>query len=482
MVPSRLVIRLPRLRLLAGLSPRSQAIVRTVAIYAFAAFLLALGIVALLIGVHDAALATANDTLRLFSAALVAAGVVLVVAGARLLGMSRRRRWEWGLVRPPCGPIVLIGFLLTILIGIYVFFSAIGTEGTQRIVVVCVAVALIGVGYAGLSFFGSDARVTLPRVGAIALGLVGTTIGAWQFWYENQYVPERAGRAVALKVNLESAARQSAHDVIRATVDYEGIGGTSVRVIGSTYTLTGSRLVGCHRPATPKRIRGVFDGFLLDPQRSRFMADAWEIQPATVLVAGKFVADGKLLEPNVAASRDFLFFVPRGRYQLLRLRAQLFAIPGSVQLSEHKRPEYHTFKGDNYLYGFWRIDDQSWLRDLIDGRERWVLIRYELVANPRSRTASPDLRVTARFPEATWVEGRPSEEVVHEHFGVIEDARGRFVKDTVSFAERQPSDASEPFAATELALESVATPSRRHGRSVPPACLRGGTAVAGARR
>jgi hypothetical protein len=480
--PSRFVIRLPRLKLLAGMSPRGQAIVRTVAIYAFAAFLLALGIVAFVVGVHDAALATADVDSRLFSAALVGVGVVLVLAGARLLGLSRRGRWEWGLVRPPCRPIVLVGFLLAILVGIYVFFSAIGTEGAQRIVVVCVAVVIVGVGYAGLSFFGSDARVTLPRVGAIALGLIGTTLGAWQFWYENQYAPERAGRAVALRADLQLAGKQSAHNVIRATVGYEGIGGTSVWVIGSTYTLTGSRLVRCHRRATPKRVREVFGGFLADPQRTRFMADAWEIQPATVLAAGKFVGDGKLLEPNVPAGRSFMLFVPRGRYQLLRLRAQLFAIPGSVQLSEHKRPEYETFKGDNYLYGFWRIDDQSWLRDLIDGRERWVVIRYALVANPQSKVPSPDLRVTARFPDATWSEGRPSETVVHKHFGMIKDARGRLVQDETSFAERQPSDASEPFAATELALENVAKPNQHDNRSVPAACQQAETVDVGARR
>jgi hypothetical protein len=31
------------------------------------------------------------------------------------------------------------------------------------------------------------------------------------------------------------------------------------------------------------------------------------------------------------------------------------------------------------MYGFWHVDDDSWLNDLVSGRERWVVIRYELV-------------------------------------------------------------------------------------------------------
>jgi len=57
------------------------------------------------------------------------------------------------------------------------------------------------------------------------------------------------------------------------------------------------------------------------------MTDVWEERPATVLAAGKFLGDGKRLDPNVPSSREFAFFVPGHRYQLLRLRAQLFAIP-----------------------------------------------------------------------------------------------------------------------------------------------------------
>ncbi len=82
-------------------------------------------------------------------------------------------------------------------------------------------------------------------------------------------------------------------------------------------------------------------------------------------------------------------------------------------------------------------------------------MRYELVdpSNAKGKMTSPDLRVTARFPEPTW-SGRPSEARVRKLFD-----------------EAAPGDASEPFVATELALEDVAKPYVHEKR--PKGCGRG---------
>jgi hypothetical protein len=409
-------------------------------IYALAAFLLIVAAGAIVVGVHDATLAQASLGVTVGSAVLLVVGVLLVVAAWDLVRLGRRSSWPDG-ERPPCRPLVLVAFLVTVLVGIYAFLSAARTASAQRPIVVAVALLLVAAALTGLHYFGRDARVTLPRVGTIVLGLIGTIVGAWEFWYQNQYVPSRAGRAVALKVDLQPVAQQARDDVVKVTVEFENVGGRSVSVIGSSYTLTGSRVVRCPRVATAPSVQPIFQGFLTDPQRTRFMADVWEVRPATVLAAGKFVGDGKRLDADVSSGRQLVFHIPRGRYQLLRLRAQLFAIPASVQLSQRTLPEYTPFPGDNNLYGFWHVDDDSWLHDLIYGRDRWVVMRYELVSRPDATATSPDLRVTARFPDPTWKEGKPSPTSVQK-----------------LFAKPQPSDASEPFADTELAVADVADP------------------------
>jgi hypothetical protein len=419
-------------------------------IYAFAPFFLLVGAAAIVIGVHDAALTHPGLGVTAASAVLLVVGTVLWVGVGQLIRLRWGEEWEDN-DRPPCNPIVLVAFLLTFLLGVYVFFSAIGTAGPQRVVVVFAALVLMIVAIAGLVSFGRDVSVTLPRVGgAVALTLLGTVVGAWEFWYQNQYVPSRAARAVSLKVDLQPAGKQPTFDAIRATVGYEAIGGKSVSVVGSAYTLTGSRVVSCARAATVERVSGFFGGLLTDPQRVRFMANAHEETP-TVLAAGKFVGDGKRLEPGVPAARGFVFLVPRHTYQLLRFRAQLFAIPGAVQLAQNRPPEYKRFRGDNELYAYWHVDDDSWLHDIVYGRERWVVIRYELVdpGDENARRSQPNatligqaLHVTARFPKPTWSKGPPGQNATTRLFDQPLVAR--------------PSDASEPFAATELPLEPVA--------------------------
>jgi hypothetical protein len=184
------------------------------------------------------------------------------------------------------------------------------------------------------------------------------------------------------------------------------------------------------------------------------MTDVWEERPATVLAAGKFVGDGKRLDPNVPSTREFVFLVPRHQFQLLRLRAQLFAIPSSLQLSRRAPPEYTSFAGDRELYGYWEVVDHSWLHDLIYGRERWVVMRYELVTreNTRASLTSDVLFVRARFPHATWRRGKPSESLLHRLFD-----------------EQDFTDSSVPFSAAEMPLESVAEPT-----AVDPASCRAG--------
>lgn len=348
---------------------------------AYSALLVIVGAFLLVIGIHDAVFAHANAGVSSGAAILAVVGGVVLVAGCQLARQSPGGTQRVPLTsRYDAGMLVVVAFLLTTFVCIYIFLAAGRAAETQRLLVYLINFAVFVLSVLGLILFSRAVNVTVRHVGAaVALGVIGIAVGAFEFWYQNQYLPTHAGRAVALTTSLRVVAQQNTYSVVRATVTYQDIGGRAVTVIGSTYTLTGSRVVRCLRP-TPsvKTLRQFFEGFLVDPQRSRYMADVWEEQPATLLGAGKFVGDGKRLDPNVPGGRDVLFFVPRHRFQLLRLRAQLFAIPASVQLSQKTLPKYATFPKDNELYGFWQIANDSWLHDLINGRRRWVVIRYEL--------------------------------------------------------------------------------------------------------
>jgi hypothetical protein len=435
-------------------APESKPRPLVVLICALAVFFLVAGAILIVVGVHDASLTETGFGITAGAAVLVLVSAVMFVAFWQLCQLVRSEAWPQG--KPPSGSsVVFVACLFSFLVGIYIFFTGIRTTNPQRFVVVFAALLFISAAVVGVILFGRDLEGTFARVGgAVAIALLGTAIGAYEFWYQNQYTPSHAGGSVALKVSLQRAGEQGPFSVIRARIGYETIGGKSVSAIGSAYTLTGSQILRCSRSATVQRVGDYFKGFLLDPQRLRFMADARELQP-TVLAAGKFVADGKRLDPNVAASRELVFLVPHDRYQLLRFRAQLFAIPGSVQLSQSTPPQTLRFPGNNELYEYWHIHDDSWAHDLISGRERWVVTRYELVDpnddtalhnQPNATEVTPAFHVFARFPRPTWHRGLPSER-----------ATLRLFDKSAPINAQEPGAASEPFADTELAVNKITT-------------------------
>ena len=124
------------------------------------------------------------------------------------------------------------------------------------------------------------------------------------------------------------------------------------------------------------------------------------------------------------------------------------------RLTQRKPPEYELGP-EGYLYGFWHVDDDSWLHDLIYGRERWLVSRYELVREAGDTKASSTMRVTARLTDPTWRHGRPS----------LEEA-------SALFTQLRHTDPAEPFATTELPLEDVVEPTAKEKPLLPRACRR----------
>ena len=298
----------------------------------FTAFFVVAGIAALVVGLHDVVLPGGRIGILFTGLMLVLSGAVFIGAAWQLIPIGLPQTWSEE--QPPCKQPVPVAYLVSILLGGSVFFGALAGTGTQRAFVIGVSLLFIVVGSVGFALFWNEIEVSIVRVGAgVALTIAGLLVGVWEFWYQNHYVPSHLDRAVGVQVGLKKLRVQGGYDVLSATFGYQDVGDRTIVVLGSDYTLTGSAVVRCPRPATPKGEAKIFGGALPDPQR-RFMSDVWEVRPATVLAAGRFVADGKRLGPNVPASRQMIFYVPHDRYQLLRLRAQAFAISDSVPLAD----------------------------------------------------------------------------------------------------------------------------------------------------
>jgi hypothetical protein len=176
------------------------------AIFALALYFLVLSAAAIVVGVHDGALSSPGLGVLVGSVILVIVGVVQFLAAYELVDLNRS--WKDG-KRPRCEWPVIAALLLTILLCLYVFLSALRTASTQRPYVTSIALALGFVALVGLRVFAREVRRTFIHIGTIALTTVGTTVGVWEFWYQSQYAPSQAGHAVTLRVGLDRAGERA---------------------------------------------------------------------------------------------------------------------------------------------------------------------------------------------------------------------------------------------------------------------------------
>jgi hypothetical protein len=437
------------------------ASVRKTGVVAFllAAFLGIIGVAVLVVGVHDLSRSGASVGLTSLNVVFVIIGVAQLAGALHLveLGFATRRLGP-GNEPPRCKQRVLLALGLTALLGVFMFISAVGSPSQQRPVVIVVALLIIAGAVIAVIALRDDAKLELPRLEtALLITVAGTLIGLGQFWYQNEYTPAHLGRAVALSADLKLAGKVGPYDVVDATLAWQDVGGRNVAVIGSAYSLTGSPVYTCDRTANAAKLRNTFNGFLPDPQRSRWMNDVNEGLP-TIIAAGKFVSDGDQLQAGVQATRGLVFYVPHGKYQLLRLRAQLYAISASALADPGALPIFidpsHPISGDTDEFAYWRLNSGSWLHALLYGRRQWLAIRYEVARQPSNPNARPDLRVTARFLEPTWSEHPPSDSQIESAFisTVVTQNPKTHQPVITKVTKPVPEDESEPFADSELAV------------------------------
>jgi hypothetical protein len=402
---------------------------------AFAIFFGLLGAASLMVGGHDATLASGGLGVTLVGAFLVIAAVVVLAGTVALVGA---RVNAFGSPEG-CASVALVASLVAALIGFYVLVSALRADDPGAIVLAVAIIIVVG-GLGGVAYFGRGKQLTLARAGTGAVGLVGTILAAWQFWYTNDYVPSHSGANVTVTARLEVLPQSGPFSNVRATLSAVNRGDTKITVVGSVYTLTGSRMIERNRPPRMRPL-DVFDGLIPDPQVVRFSRYTTEEGAPRAIATGKFIGDRQDLEAGQETSRKLTFSFPSGYYNVIRIRAQVFAIRG-LRLSLTDPVEIVACPNRGRVFSFWPIADDSWVRDLVEGRHRWIVIEYVMLdANGDVSPSGSLAYVTARFPSASWQKERPS------------------VKEALHLFDRALAveDVNEVFAADEVVLPSALT-------------------------
>ncbi len=243
---------------------------------------------------------------------------------------------------------------------------------------------------------------------------VGTLLTAAQFYYNAFYVPQQKAPALTVSVDLEPAGSDGDMAVLTGTVRAVNATDTRVRILGSLYTVSGTRLAD--RPARERGFADELPRPAITPEAApssasrvaRRYSDERQIES---IQADDIVGDNFVFEPSEEVTRRFVAQVPRREVDLVRLNAEFIVarasrlkLEGNVNYPFGRRlVNFQDPRGTEGIVSTQAIEETSWVRDLTRGdrlmKSVWV-VRQE---RPAKSTVFPLLAASIdrenRIPE-----------------------------------------------------------------------------------
>jgi hypothetical protein len=365
-----------------------------------AGFLGLAGSFGFLVGGHDLTLPGEPFSVMVGGALLLVTGVLALV-GATVLGLAALRvltMREW------IGRTAMSACLAVAAVASFFVVAEFGSF-SRNLVVVGAAVLFAAIGVISLIYLRRTTRVTVGKVGPILIGLVGTAFGVFQFWFAQQYLPTREPAALEASAVLEPVgAVAGGLKAFRATVSLKNVGKTKVIALAAAYNVSGTLSPAKEFEPAPTKVLEPFLSQSIDPYATRYSRHAGLGPAPEIVQAGRLFAENRYVEPGEQVLRQFMVFVPECRYALLRLRSQVVVAKGTLIRIRDDVIGHGAFKDtvDNTkrvgVYTQWGIKDDSWVHDILEGKEHSILINYVATAG---RFDVSFFRVTAWLTKGT---------------------------------------------------------------------------------
>lgn len=370
----------------------------------FSPFLLGLGLLAVGAGVHDLGLEDAPFAVNALAAAFVGAGVVFLTGGYVLVS-GRRAALSKTSARWP-----LAGFVAGAITGFFLFIAELRSLSVS-VLVVMAALLVVAVSLLGAKVLWAQG-VKLGDLGKLALAVLGTAFGLFQFWYANQYVPQVSYPAAHASASLEAASPVGDPATYRAQVTLKNEGKTRLVILASAYYITESALKPAKATETLDALarpfkttpNGVSDVWMAQVARySRYEREA----KARVVQSGRLIPAGWYLEPGQEVSREYAVRAAPESRSILRLVAH-FAVAKGDAFELGVEPSFRPKRQDSVVVSEWPVKNDSVLRWLLDG-ETVILVNYPVdprFSDPGAWLAPAGARSSEEIVEFTNDAGR----------------------------------------------------------------------------
>jgi hypothetical protein len=346
---------------------------------AVAVFLGLTGAFGFIVGGHDVGLPDEPFSVTIGGAFVLLAGLLALTASIPL-ALVARRRWP---MRDWIGRAAMSACLAVAMVAAFFVVAEVSSFDTNGVIIAVAALVFAG-GVAGLAFLLVATRVTLGKVGTTLIGVLGTAFGVFQFWFAQQYVPTRQPAALEATATLEPAGIASnGLRAFRATLVLENVGKTKVIALAGAYHVSGSTIPRREVDPSPKNVLEPFLSTSVNPYATRFSRHAGLGEAPEIVQAGRLFAENRYFEPGEQVTRRFIVYTPAcGSHTMLRLRAHAVVAKGTLIRIRDSVVGSGTFEDtvddrDRMgVYTQWAIKDDSWIHDILEGKEHSILVNY----------------------------------------------------------------------------------------------------------
>jgi len=337
---------------------------RRAAAAAATAWLGLLGLIATVIGGHDA-VAGGEINVRLWGTLVLGAGILLL-AGA--VGLRHDR--------PQGRSLATLSAVLGMLLGAITFLAQVVNDEPDSRLLLWGAIVVLSGATAWTVWKLSPAEERnqgiwrqLPILKSVVS--VGVAFSVAQFWYGSIYVPTTAPASLTVNASVEEIVPGKDRLTMRGSVVIRNTSSTRVNVLASLLEVSGEPV----EPQTLSRkdfgdqIRDTYENNDTTGSATRYAASS----NATTLTRGRLLPDATYFEPDETLTVPFVAWAPPGEFALVNVDAVLAVARGRVLALETGKTR--TTFGAGRVVSHTAVPEAGWLRSLTRG-DRWVRAEY----------------------------------------------------------------------------------------------------------
>ncbi len=323
------------------------------------AWQLALGAAAFVLGAHELVFAV-QLTFRVAGAVVMLVGLGLL---ASCVGFARRQGWCY-----LCS--VAAGFVAGLLCLMFTLAQSVNYPRGLRVSIwlslaVISWLVVLAVAKEGRINFDSHIRRRVKIASSVVS--LGAIVSIVQFWNGAVRIPPAAAPSVAVDVKLEQLPPKRGMARLEGTLTVRNTSSTKVWVLGSLYNLLGASAE--RESKTPHEFSQELEQNLEQEFLTYGTSHYTTKRYAALIESGQFVGDLTYFVPGDELTYHQIFFVPNGRYDLVRLTAMVAIAKETLvlEIARPRDPHLVVSNGTRRVAAERTVRETSWLGRFLRG-------------------------------------------------------------------------------------------------------------------